>query len=147
MSTMWKKEISEKNPRWVPGERKMELVHFTKQFYDWIKEYNNYDIAAVNTYSEKVTTSDIADRTARTAIKKAEYAKKIDMVNQSARKAVYDVVPWMEFDKRCILVDKLLEGIIEGKKYYALGIDDLISEYYYYKIYRSYFYFLDKERG
>ena len=145
MSTM-KTELSEKNPRWVPKERQLELVHFTKQLKYWITEYNNYDIASVK-YTDKITVSDISDRTAKTAIKKAEYAKKINMVNDSARKAVYDVVPWIDFEKRCILVDKLLEGIIDGKKYYALGIDNLISEYYYYRIYRSYFWFLDKERG
>lgn len=147
MSTIMKTELSEKNPWWIPKERQLELVHFTKQFYDWVQEYNEYDIASVNVYSEKVTTSDIADRTAKTAIKKAEYAKKIDMVNQSARKAVYRIVPWIEFDKRCTLVDKLLEGIIDGKKYYALDISDIISEHNYYLIYRCYFWHLDKERG
>lgn len=145
MSTM-KVEVSEKNPRWVPKERQLELVYFTKQLKYWITEYNSYDIASVK-YTDKITVSDISDRTAKTAIKKAEYTKKINMVNDSARKAVYDVVPWIDFEKRCILVDKLLEGIIEGKKYYALNIDNLISEYYYYRIYRSYFWFLDKERG
>ena len=145
--SMWKTKRSKKGRWWIDSERRLELVHFTKQLYTWIEEYNNYDISSVNTYDEKVTTSDVADRTAKTAIKKAEYAKKIDMVNQAARKAVYDVCTWMDFDTRCLMADKVLDSVIYDKAHYALDIDHLISQYKFYQVKDAYFWYLDKLRG
>ena len=146
MSTMLKAELSRSNEFWVPKERRLELVHFVRQMPYWIQEYNSYDISSINTHDTKVQTSDIFDRTAQSAIKKAGYSRKIKMVNTSAQKAISAVCKYMNEKSACDLCDILINAIISDETYDSLDARFICSRDTYYRVYRAFFFFLDKER-
>ena len=144
MSTIIKAELSEKSTYYISKERHLELVHFCRQFKDWVEEYKQQDIRSVRLNLDYIPTTDISDITADAGIKKAKLSKKIKMVNTTAYKAVKATCPWLEDPQP--IVDALIEGIITETRYDGLGISDIISQDRYYKVYRRFFWELDKIR-
>lgn len=136
MATKIRPEMSKKNPYWISRERYYELLHFCKQYNDWIREYNklsrietgniNY-ISGVKTEESKVE---------RRAIELASIRSKMDLVDAAAETTGRDVK------------DYILKGVIDGLTYNDMAARETLpfSRDYYYECYRRFFYELDKIR-
>lgn len=88
MPTTIKPEISERSPYYVNKHRSYELVHFCRQYHDWIRMYESFvDIEEHPLKLVKVSQNCgfIADSpTERIAMMKQYYAEKIKMVREAA---------------------------------------------------------------
>lgn len=145
MSTTIRPELSERNPYYVPKERYLELLHFTRQFEYWVTECNRYDIHSVRTNYDRVQINDVKDNTARDAIRNASMSNKIKMVHKCAFKAVDIVCKGVIRDYQPV-IDALIFGIVHDQGYDFINVNHIISRDMYYKVYHCYFWLLNKER-
>ena len=138
MATEIKAELSRKSTYYIPKHRYYELKHFCLQYRDWL---NNYDI--LDGFTNRPVSFDLrrklnghSDQTARVAILKAEYARKISMVNDVAECVAGDLAAYV------------LRGVTEQLTYNELKLhyDIPCCRDVYYKLYRQFFFALDMER-
>lgn len=93
MGTKIRAKISKKNKYWISKHRHYELKHFCLQYFDWKRAYEGIDSLSVTRSDlDKITSANsISDITAKCAMAKAKYAKKMDMVENAAKAADPDL--------------------------------------------------------
>ena len=132
-------ELSVKNKYYIDRHRYYELKHFCLQYKQWKKTYSMLqDLALAKTnLSGMPGSSDISDVTATCAIRKAELATKIKMVESAA----------MSADKE--LWYYIVKAVTEGLAYTQLKMmfDIPCSRDTYYDRYRKFFWLLNDMRG
>lgn len=82
---MIRAEISSRNKYWIPKHRYYELKHFCLQYKDWKKALLYLEEMPKWQNDVKTDNSDISDPTAKLAIKRAYFTKRIEMVEKAAR--------------------------------------------------------------
>ncbi len=138
MATDIRPELAEKSKYWIPRHRYYELKHFCLQYPVWKKAYESlsalserpFDLAAVR-------KSGISDPTAKCAESMAFYSTRMGMLKDAAR----------ETDE--VIGEHILHGVTENLAYDILearfGVPCCRAEYY--RLYRKFFWILDKKRG
>jgi hypothetical protein len=138
VATVIRPEISEKNKYYIDKHRYYELKHFCLQYGEWKKAYalcNESIIFASNI--EKIPSSNIpSDLTAKYALKRAYYGKRIELVDTIVRKADDFLYPY------------ILKAVTEGLSYTYLKtkLDIPCSRDMYYDRYRRFFWLLSHAR-
>ena len=91
MGDFLSKELSKKNPWWIPRYRYLELRYFCLQYPDWRRKYELlcYDsgLASKSPDKQYVNSSKIADRTAEIAIQRKILSDSMKLVEQAAIEA------------------------------------------------------------
>lgn len=138
MATVIRPEISEKNKYYIDKHRYYELKHFCLQYGEWKKAYalcNESIIFASNI--EKIPSSNIpSDLTAKYALKRTYYGKRIELIDTIVRKADDFLYPY------------ILKAVTEGLSYTYLKtkLDMPCSRDMYYDRYRRFFWLLSQAR-
>jgi hypothetical protein len=140
MGTILIPELSKKNPYKIDKHRYYELKHFCLQYNHWKDMVEMYHEMANTSYnvifvSSKPATNQ-ASKTERTALECAAYDSLIDLVDRVAE----------ETDPE--LGNYILIGVTEGLPYDILKLRYNIPccRDTYYKLYRRFFWILDKVR-
>lgn len=138
MSTTIRPEISEKNRYWIERHRYYELKHFCLQYPMWKRGYLSLDGLSKNLL-DQVYHTDIgqhSDPTSKCAIDRNFYSERMKMVEKAAT------------DTDEGLSSYILKGVTEGVSYTYLKarLDIPCCRDTYYRLYRRFFWLLDKER-
>ena len=138
MGTIIPPVVSEKNQYWIPRHRYYELKHFCLQYPVWKKAYESLNALSARPYDlAAVRKSGISDPTAKCAESMAFYSTRMDMLKDAAR----------ETDEA--IGEHILHGVTENLAYDILearfGVPCCRAEYY--RLYRKFFWILDKKRG
>ena len=138
MATAIRPEISEKNKYWIDRHRYYELKHFCLQYPSWKETYRIYGEPQMPSSTlEQMRTSNIpSDPTARHATLKAQYAERIEMIEEAAKTADKDLCKY------------ILKAITEGLSYTYMKtkLDIPCGKDMYYDRYRRFFWILDQIR-
>lgn len=138
MGTVIRPEISEKNKYYIDKHRYYELKHFCLQYREWKKAYVscNESIIFASQIENARTTNIPSDITAKYALKRAQYAERINMVEKAA----------MEADE--FLYSYILKAVTEGLSYTYLKskLDIPCGRDMYYDRYRRFFWLLSESR-
>lgn len=144
------KQMSESNKYYIPKERRLELIHFCRQFSSWHSAVNDLNFVP-RVSDNEIHSTDPQDCVSCHAIQLARYNRYIDIV----KGAVYDATKDLG-DKSYILSRCLLKDVTEGLSYDRLFIQewnsevvhlsDICSERYYRGIKQKFFWLLDKAR-
>lgn len=138
MGTKIRAEISENNKYWISKHRYYELKHFCLQYLDWKRSYAGIDNLSVsNSNLDKISSNSISDLTSKCAIAKAEYSKKIDMIENAAKEA--DPYLWNYILKA--VTEDLSFTYLKSRLEIPCGRD------MYYDRYRRFFWLLSKARN
>lgn len=139
MGTVIRPELSEKNEYWVEKHRYYELKHFCLQYPIWKKAYaaldglskRSLDLTAIQ------ASNQISDPTVKCAEAKMFYAERIKMIEDIAN----------ETDSS--LSSYILKGVTEEISYDHLKarLDIPCGKDTYYKLYRRFFWLLNKARN
>jgi hypothetical protein len=140
MSTVIRPEISEKNKYYIDKHRYYELKHFCLQYKEWKKAYelcNDSIIFTASLDTNSFGTNTPSDLTAKYAIRQAEYATRIKMVEHIAKEADDFLYPY------------ILKAVTEGLSYPYLKTKMNIpcGRDMYYDRYRKFFWLLSQERN
>lgn len=134
-SMLIRAEISEKNRYWIDKHRHYELKHFCLQYPSWKRSYEECNDSIIFASSIENTSSSgmTSDLTAKHAIKKAQYAGRIKMIEDAANKTD-------EF-----LSDYILKAVTEGLSYTYLKskLNIPCGRDLYYERYRRFFWILN----
>ena len=138
MSTVIRPELSKNNLYWIPKHRYYELKHFCLQFPYWKKMYFAIDGILNSPGNMKLTpkSKQIEDETAKYALEKLHYSRRMDIVTWAATKTDRDLSRY------------ILKAVTEGYSYEYLStkLDIPCSRDTYYDRYRRFFWILDKDR-
>lgn len=138
MGTVIRPKISEKNKYYIDKHRYYELKHFCLQYREWKKAYVscNESIMFASQIENARTTNVPSDITAKYALKRAQYAERINMVEKAA----------MEADE--FLYSYILKAVTEGLSYTYLKskLDIPCGRDMYYDRYRRFFWLLSESR-
>ncbi len=138
MATVIRAQISEKNKYYIDKHRYYELKHFCLQYNEWKKAYVSCNDAVIfASQFERQSSSNIpSDITAKYGMMKAQYDKRIKLIEQCA----------MEADD--FLYRYILKAVTEGLSYTHLKarLDIPCCRDTYYDRYRRFFWLLNKER-
>lgn len=138
MATVIRAEISEKNKYYIDKHRHYELKHFCLQYPHWKKVYSEFSDPSIPLSTiERAPTSNLpGDPTAKRAIMKAHYAKRIQLIENAAKAA--DIY----------LYEYILKAVTENLSYTHLKsrLDIPCSRDMYYDRYRRFFWLLSKSR-
>ena len=139
MATLIRPEISEKNKYYIDKHRHYELKHFCLQYPIWKQEYATLNCPSItSSASEKMPSSNIpGDPTAKSAIKKAYYSERINLIEKIAAEAD-------EF-----LSKYILKAVTEELSFTYLKskLEIPCSRDTYYDRYRRFFWLLNEARG
>lgn len=139
MSMLIRPVISTKNKYWIDKHRHYELKHFCLQYPEWKRAYAEFDNPSVPLSTiERVSTSNLpGDPTAKRAMMKAYYDKKIKLIEKVATDAD-------EF-----LADYILKAVTENLSYNHLKskFDIPCGKDMYYDRYRRFFWLLSAARN
>jgi hypothetical protein len=140
MATVIRPQISEKSKYYIDKHRYYELKHFCLQYKEWKKGYelcNESIIFASDLENSPSGGSSHSDLTAKYAIRRVEYAKRIHIIEKAV----------MEADKELYLY--LLKAVTEGLSYTYLKtkLDIPCGKDMYYDRYRKFFWLLSEYRG
>lgn len=139
MSTVIRAEISEKNKYYIDKHRYYELKHFCLQYTEWKKAYTSCCASVIFTSKfERMSSNDApGDLTAKYAIRQAEYATKIKMIEEAA----------LEADP--VLYKYILKAVTENLSYPYLKTKMNIpcGRDMYYDRYRRFFWILSNSRN
>lgn len=141
MATKIRPELSKKNKYWIERHRYYELKHFCMQYPIWKKMLTRLIMESVVKTTENqeicVRKGDIADPTAKAAMKRQYYSERIAMLDKVAKETDEDLGKYV------------LKGITEGISYDILKVREGIPccKEVYYDLYRRFLWLLDKERG
>ena len=105
MSTVVRPEISEKNKYWIEKHRHYELKHFCLQYPSWKRILSCLCDVGISSAVREIRTNDISNPTPNMAEKRIFYKRKIDLVEEAARKADEELYPY------------ILKGVTEGLSY------------------------------
>lgn len=138
MSTTIRPEISEKNRYWIERHRYYELKHFCLQYPIWKRGYLSSDGLSKNLLDQTYHPGmgQHSDPTSRCVIDRQFYVERIGMVERVAT----------DTDEE--LSSYILKGVTEGVSYTYLKarLDIPCCRDTYYRLYRRFFWLLDKER-
>ena len=138
MGTVIRAEISEKNKYYIDKHRYYELKHFCLQYKEWKKEYSHCNEAIIFASGfDKMPSGNItSDITAKYAIKKAQIAEKINLVERAAKEA------------DAYLCNYIIQAVTEGLSYTYLKakLDIPCGRDMYYDRYRKFFWLLSEAR-
>lgn len=139
MSTVNRAKLSQKNPYWISEHRYYELKHFCLQYPEWKAHYATLDGLRKNRLDGIYIsgTGEVSDPVVRCAEEREYYALRIRMVETAAREA----------DQ--VVGNYILCGVTTGLSYEKLAARDSVPccKEVYYKLYRRFFWLLDKLRG
>lgn len=138
MGTTIRPDLSEKNEYWLEKHRYYELKHFCLQYPIWKKEFISLDGFSKN-MSERERfsrTNQRCDPTSWCAVSRIYLSERIAMVENAA----------LDTDKA--LSSYILKGVTEEASYTYLKarLDIPCCKDTYYKLYRRFFWLLDKAR-
>lgn len=140
MATIIRPEISMKNEHWIDKHRYYELKHFCLQYNDWKKACLDIDgfapASPVTSIGKIGSGSDISDSTARDAILRHIYARRIDLIEGTA----------LATDP--VLHNYILRAVTEELSftYLKTKLNIPCGRSTYYKIYRKFFWLLNEAR-
>ena len=138
MATVIRPQISEKNKYYIDKHRYYELKHFCLQYGEWMKAYESCNEAIIFTSKmvKESATNVTSDITAKYAIKKAQYAEKITLVENAAKEA------------DAYLYNYIMKAVTEGVSYtYLKGVMEIpCGRDMYYDRYRKFFWLLSNAR-
>ena len=138
MATVIRPEISEKNKYYIDKHRYYELKHFCLQYREWKKAYIscNESIIFASQVENTRATNTPSDLTAKYALKRAQYAERINLVERTA----------LEADE--FLSSYILKAVTEGLSYTYLKakLDIPCGRDMYYDRYRRFFWLLSESR-
>lgn len=139
MATLIRAELSEKGKYWIDKHRYYELKHFCMQYLSWKKIYAALDELHISSskFESMPSSNTPSDLTAKYAIRKAYYAKRISMVEKAA----------MEADSELYLY--ILKAVTEGLSYTYLKtrLEIPCGRDMYYDRYRRFFWLLSESRN
>lgn len=139
MATVIRPEISIKNEYYISKHRYYELKHLCLQYSDWKKSYSDYsELYTSSAMFERQRNQSVpSDITSRYAIKKAEIKEKIELIEETARKADPDLHSY------------ILKAVTEGLSYTYLKtkLNIPCGRDMYYDRYRRFFWLLNEARG
>lgn len=140
MPTDIRPEITPKSQYWIPRHRYYELKHFCLQYSMWKDACEHLNALSARPYDLKaVRNSGISDPTAKCAEAKAEFDRRMKLVDTAID----------ETTDEGIIAHALLKGVTEGLPYEKLKARYPVPccKDAYYALYRRFFYILDKKRG
>lgn len=139
MATVVRAELSTRNKYWIDKHRYYELKHFCLQYPMWKRLHEEAIESCISAAKlERESSTNIpSDITAKYALKKATYADKIKLIEESA----------MEADKD--LYYYILKAVTEGLSFTYLKskLDIPCSRDMYYDRYRRFFWLLSESRN
>lgn len=139
MATVIRPEISEKNKYYIDKHRYYELKHFCLQYKEWKKAYTSCNDAVIfaSKFEKQSSTNIPSDITAKYGMMKANYAKRIKLIEQCAIDADEFLHPY------------ILKAVTEGLSYPNLrSMHDIpCGRDMYYDRYRKFFWLLSEARG
>ena len=141
MGTKTRPEVSEKNDYYIPRHRYYELLHFCRQYTDYVAEKENILNTCVRpvVFSDTYTMANYIEEThaEKWAFRLADVDDKIQLIEQAAVDA-----------------DEALSGYILMAVTSGLGYDTMNARYNvpcarntFYDRYRKFFWILDQKRG
>lgn len=138
MTTVIRPEVSRKNRYWISKHRHYELKHFCLQYSEWKKTYLYLENSSVEASQiEKLPSgNNVGDPTANLALQKLYYLERINLIEETARKA--DKYLWKY----------ILKAVTEGLSYTCLKFKMEIpcGRDMFYDRYRRFFWLLSKSR-
>ena len=138
MATVIRPEISTKSKYWINKHRHYELKHFCLQYSEWKKAYAacNEAIIFASEFDKMPSSNVPSDLTAKYAIKKAQYAEKIKLIERIALESDDYLYPY------------ILKAVTEGLSYTYLKtrMEIPCGKDMYYDRYRKFFWLLSKAR-
>ena len=138
MATVIRPVISEKSKYYIDKHRYYELKHFCLQYKEWKKAYEACNEAVIFASTiDRLPSSNIpSDLTAKYALRKAQYAERIKLIERAAAEAD-------EF-----LASYILRAVTEGLSYTHLKarLDIPCGRDMYYDRYRRFFWLLSEMR-
>jgi len=138
MATVIRPQISEKSKYYIDKHRYYELKHFCLQYNEWKKAHASCGEALIFTSKfEQVSTNVMpSDLTAKYAMRRAQYAERIKMIEIAAKDA----------DEFLYLY--ILKAVTEGLSYTHLKMhyDIPCGRDMYYDRYRKFFWLLSEMR-
>ena len=139
MATVIRPKISEKNKYYIDKHRYYELKHFCLQYGEWKKAhaYCNESIIFTSQYTGLPTSGTPGDLTAKYALKKAQYAEKIHLIERLVKESDDFLYPY------------LLKAVTEGLSYTYLKttLEIPCGRDMYYDRYRKFFWLLSEHRN
>ena len=138
MGTVIRPEISEKSKYHIDKHRYYELKHFCLQYSEWKKAYASCNDAIIfaSKFERESTTNIPSDITAKYGIMKAHYARKIKMIEETAKEADEYLYPY------------IIKGVTEELSYTYLKtkLEMPCGRDMYYDRYRKFFWLLSEAR-
>ena len=138
MATVIRAKISENNKYWIDKHRYYELKHFCLQYNEWKKAYASCCEAIIfaSRYENMPSVNAPGDLTAKYAIKRAQYANRVKMIEEAAKEADEFLYPY------------ILKAVTEGLSYPYLKtrLDIPCGRDMYYDRYRKFFWLLSEMR-
>lgn len=137
MSTTIRPSLSKKNKYWIEKHRYYELKHFCLQYPIWVDAKRHLDSLSVNPLLlEPVTTSNISDPVAKCQLAREYYSLKINLIEKAA----------IQTDE--YLGNYILIAVTKNVSYEYLRtvLNIPCSRDVYYKLYRKFFWILNKLR-
>lgn len=139
MATVIRAEISEKNKYYIDKHRYYELKHFCLQYPEWKKAYASCCESVIfSSKFERMTSTNMpSDLTAKYATLRAQYASKIQLIEDMAIAADPTLYKY------------ILKAVTEGLSYPYLktAMNIPCGKDMYYDRYRRFFWLLNNERG
>lgn len=136
MSTRIRPETSKKNPYYISKHRQYELQHFVMQYPEWEEKLREISglVKVPCTDADKVNPGSTSDITGDTAVLRQLYSRNIDIVVAAAEQT------------HPIFGIQIVKNIICGVSYCDWSDGKYMSRDEYYKLYRKFYYILDKLR-
>lgn len=138
MTTVIRPEVSRKNRYWISKHRHYELKHFCLQYSEWKKIYRYLENSSVEASQlERLPSgNNVGDPTANIALQKLYYLERINLIEETAKKA--DKYLW----------NYILKAVTEGLSYTCLKFKMEIpcGRDMFYDRYRRFFWLLSKSR-
>lgn len=138
MATVIRATISQKNKYHIDKHRYYELKHFCLQYNEWKKAYTlcNESIVFASNIDKMPSNNIPSDLTAKYAIKRAYYGKRIKLIEDLVKCADDYLYPY------------ILKAVTEGLSYVYLKtkLDIPCSRDMYYDRYRRFFWLLSEAR-
>jgi hypothetical protein len=139
MATLIRPVISEKSKYYIDKHRYYELKHFCLQYSEWKHAYNSCCEAVIfgSKFDGVPSSGAPGDLTAKYAIRRAQYAERISMIEKAAKDADDFLHPY------------ILRAVTEGLSYTYLKakMDMPCGRDMYYDRYRRFFWLLSEMRA
>ena len=146
---MSKKDLSKKNPLAISHERRLELEHFCKQYWGWYKDLcEPIGLKSIIWYEDRYGVKlDHSNPTEAMALHREWLTGRMLLIDECVNDTI-DICYGKAAASRGYgqVSSALHDAVTKGLGYSKLGIEDYISEYQYQKMYRYFFYILDKRR-